>query len=630
MDLDTYDLSDTNILFKLAVTSRYDDKDYESAKKYYLMLLDIEPKNSDTMVDYASLCEDMDDIDTAIEYYLKAIDLYNEKAMGKLGHIYQCKRIDYDLMEKYYNMAINYDNFSIVGNFGVYYYRTRNDYSRAVRYFEMGIKDNNCNLSMYYLGDYYWTINNDFLNAKKYYEMSIKENEDEDSMYELGMIYYKIKNYQKAIEYLLMALQYNPEDVDILNGLGRVYTNKEDYETAKKYYDDASELDEDDDTILGYGMIEYYKGNYDKALDMITRVYNSDSGNDEALYYLGKYHCNVTKNYEVMESYWLKAIEFKNSDAMLDLGRYYDDIVKLDEKMKLYVKMAVKWHNIDALLYYAKYHKSFNVNNSITLYKEAIKLGSDNASFKLADLYINFGHMDDALDIYDKLIKKGNIEAMIKLGDVYASYNWEILKAEKYYKMALNKGSKEVNIKMGLMYMRHSYLDKYIKLALQHFSTAYENGEDNALIYLGGTYMKLKNYDEAEKYYKIAADMGNYDGMIKLGNHYNKHHNDFETAKKFYKIALDNGVSSDKIKLDDLKMYYHFNVYRDTKEVNIFKNKSNMLSKEIDCEVCLDEKIEGIPFECAHYVCKKCYISLHKSSCPFCRMDFGGSRSVYF
>ena len=99
MDLDTYDLSDTNVLFKLAVTSRYDDKDYESAKKLYLMILDIEPKNSDIMVDYASLCENMDDIDTAIEYYLKAIDLANDKAMGKLGYIYQYTRIDYDLME---------------------------------------------------------------------------------------------------------------------------------------------------------------------------------------------------------------------------------------------------------------------------------------------------------------------------------------------------------------------------------------------------------------------------------------------------------------------------------------------------------------------------------------------------
>lgn len=49
-------------------------------------------------------------------------------------------------------------------------------------------------------------------------------------------------------------------------------------------------------------------------------------------------------------------------------------------------------------------------------------------------------------------------------------------------------------------------------------------------------------------------------------------------------------------------------------------NKCNLMSKNTDCCICLNEDVKCIALECCHYFCTECYPTiLYSGSCPSCR-----------
>ena len=57
-------------------------------------------------------------------------------------------------------------------------------------------------------------------------------------------------------------------------------------------------------------------------------------------------------------------------------------------------------------------------------------------------------------------------------------------------------------------------------------------------------------------------------------------------------------------------------------DYNVIKyiNKCNLMSKNSECCICLNDNIVCIPLECCHYFCTKCYPKiLNLGSCPNCR-----------
>ena len=91
--------------------------------------------------------------------------------------------------------------------------------------------------------------------------------------------------------------------------------------------------------------------------------------------------------------------------------------------------------------------------------------------------------------------------------------------------------------------------------------------------------------------------------------------------KKYYIMAIESGYDENKIKLSDIEKYYYLGIYKNKKDVNIFKNKCNTLSKEQECGIC-DKNELCIPLECSHFVCRECYIKFYESKCPYCRIEF--------
>mgnify|MGYP000684061917 CR=1 FL=1 len=74
---------------------------------------------------------------------------------------------------------------------------------------------------------------------------------------------------------------------------------------------------------------------------------NINENNTDVIYvrYVGLYHRHITKNYEEMKKYYLRAIEKGDSTAMNNLGLYHENITKNYEEMKKYYLMAIEKGN---------------------------------------------------------------------------------------------------------------------------------------------------------------------------------------------------------------------------------------------------------------------------------------------
>ncbi len=169
----------------------------------------------------------------------------------------------------------------------------------------------------------------------------------------------------------------------------------------------------------------------------------------------------------------------------------------------------------------------------------------------LAEQYGNeYGDKYDSYEmeqIYIKLINMGNVEAMIKLADSYCKgyFKDEHIQAQKYYKMAIKKGSVEAMRKLGYF---HHYIDEYsednpYKIKL-FYSMAIRHGDIEAMClmaeYYAGNY--IPNYEpnegKMEKYYLMAYNKGDKDVLKSLILHYQNKTRNMDKYREDYKKCI--------------------------------------------------------------------------------------------
>jgi len=159
---------------------------------------------------------------------------------------------------------------------------------------------------------------------------------------------------------------------------------------------------------------------------------------------------------------------------------------------------------------------------------------------------------------------------------------------------------------------------------------AIDDNDIYAMNYLAFLYSSIdRNYDLAKKYYLMAIDNNNSRSMCNLAIFYEKKDKNYELAKKYYIMAINNGRLDviQKLKnitspLERYVLYTKNNIKFNetiTRDINIYKNKVNKFMIICKCPVCLEEK-DSIQLECTHYVCTECYVKLHNTKCPICRL----------
>ena len=243
--------------------------------------------------------------------------------------------------------------------------------------------------------------------------------------------------------------------------------------------------------------------------------------------------------------------------------------------------------------------------------------------------------------------------AMNNLGLYYENIekNYDLMK--KYYLMAIELKYPNAMKNLGLYYQD---IEKNYDLMKKYYLMAIEFNDVFAMNNLGCYYHNTeKNYDLMKKYYLMAIELNNVVSMYTLGYYYHYDEKDYDLMKKYYLMAIELDNSNalfgmimfykktnnieynkyldlyvekyinntnfhEKIKklaLNDL--HYDLLTNNTNRKTIIYKNKCNFMSKIGNCDVCMEENIQLIPFECCHYICTNCYIKLDK--CHLCRLS---------
>ena len=161
---------------------------------------------------------------------------------------------------------------------------------------------------------------------------------------------------------------------------------------------------------IGY-IYEYYYINCDKMKKYYMLAINS--GNSNAMYFLGTYYGFIKKEYDYMKAYLIAAMELGNLNAIIQLGNYYHN--EQDYKlMHKYYNMIIE----DSRVMYSLGHYYQHIEVKYGLMKKYYKMTIKLESIKLYSNYIR-PHSMNNLAYYNAHIKK----------------NYKLMK--KYYIMAI-------------------------------------------------------------------------------------------------------------------------------------------------------------------------------------------------
>jgi uncharacterized protein len=276
---------------QLAALYYYNIKDYDKAKKYIDLALNIYDATTDEnyiLLNAGDYYEEIEhDYEKAKQYYMMAINDNNMENLIPLGRLYQYKIKDYDEMLKCYQKLIDgkfYAETTAMMELGLYY-QSINDYDNMKKYWLMGIDKGNTNC-MYYLGLYYRCQalnplnpdNSDYDMMVKKYLIMAAEHKHTRAMYKLGRYYEYLEDFDNMKKYHQMACDHWDPYAKSMFEIGFHYMLEKNTEMMIKYYTMAAEHGYE----LAIQHLSVYYGNNKKLIPLI-KIYNNKLNNRDNL-----------------------------------------------------------------------------------------------------------------------------------------------------------------------------------------------------------------------------------------------------------------------------------------------------------------------------------------------------------
>lgn len=249
----------------------------------------------------------------------------------------------------------------------------------------------------------------------------------------------------------------------------------------------------------------------------------------------------------------------------------------------------------------------------------------------ISDIVRRFTENTDTLSFEEK---EKNYLFVIELTDcIYSMMDLAILyeqkqeykKAIKYYEMALEIDESNVII-------RYNYADMYFNLYRNNINN---DGLGISALYANGLY-----------HLSIAADLNDPPSMftfIKNALSLPEHTRSQSTCQgviKYLSVLIDHDrykedysfTLSQKLDIlnfcDQLSSSLPQNIIneknrlRNDRDVSIYKNKIQLFTKLnhiCECQICYDESLQ-IDLVCGHCFCTSCYVKIHDTPCPICKL----------
>jgi tetratricopeptide (TPR) repeat protein len=216
----------------------------------------------------------------------------------------------------------------------------------------------------------------------------------------IGLVYFQLEQFNEAINYYSkgFAIEEEFENVSgqsiVLLNIGLSYNSLEEFDKALEFF--SLTLEKCDDTcpnsvkiqaIAGIGLIHYYKGQYEEAIEEFNEAIDLSSKLDMMLYVPAYFH-------------YLAEIEMENENyqgalAMLDkselYAKEYSDAEWHKHNLESYLEIHQRLGNSDQALVYAS--ELIEVKDSL-LNAEVVK--------NLTDIHVNIQQEKDASIILGK------------------------------------------------------------------------------------------------------------------------------------------------------------------------------------------------------------------------------------
>jgi len=521
--------------------------------------------------------EDYRNVETAIEWYRKAIAYYNEPAMINIAQIYLYNN-DYKDVAKgisYLDMAIENENIRALGE-KAYFLLEGDDAYRDIplakelleKAYEAGD-----GYAAYRLGTGYqnaeFSEERDYKTAFDYYTVGAER----DHLYAIEMLgrYYRSgilgePNSEKAIECYRKAIERG-------SNYGRV--------ELALCYEEGFGVEEDDnkafellklagaenyvyaDMKLGYYYMNGVVGepDFDKAFEHFTKA--AEGGNADSMYNLGrmyKYSIGRPENPELAVDYFRKAAEAGDVDANIEMAISYEheygglefDAAKSVEYMKYSADKDHPYAQYKLGTYYYHGMVEEDMEKGLEYLHKAYENESPYAAATLGDHYLYGRSGDDysnAFQYYKKAEEKDHITEGLGLCYLYGiGVETSASEAFKYLTIAAGRDYTAAKYRLGLCYKYETGTTKNLTEAYKWFSEAAEEGNRSAKYELGmllldgeGVAMDL---EKGIGWLSQAAEDEDDDAQLELGNCYlvgRGVDEDEVQAMYWYQKAAENG-----------------------------------------------------------------------------------------
>lgn len=353
----------------------YDTKRYDEALKQYETIINIDPNNKHAKEMADDIIYNRFDSDKLLTYlsthaqnnpksyeaqFNYALELHNSKNYIKAIEYYKkAQNINPSKEETYVNIAQIY-----IG---------QKDYSRAKDICERGLMllPESRNLKGFLADAKSYELNEEFDNATKLYEEGKYQealnayqkipNKTRDVDLAIASCYWQMGDYKTANQYYLDILKTEPNNKEILANSAYAYFSLNDYNNAKATAQKLLTLDKSNKEakeiisnieqseyqgILDNAIKQYEKGDYNNAMNTVSKFLSKRPDDEYGLYYKGLifdgmkkvkeaawiYKTLIQKHPNFANAYYSLAVNFDNREEYKDAITNYEKFISLSKE----------------------------------------------------------------------------------------------------------------------------------------------------------------------------------------------------------------------------------------------------------------------------------------------------------
>lgn len=355
--------------------------------------------NEQVWISIGSAAETMNDTSRALSAYDSALlhNPYSVPALSAMASIYRSMD-HFDLAVDYFQRVLDIDreNGEVWGAMG-HCYLMMDELEKAYTAYHQAL----CHLpnprepKLWYgigiLYDRYGSLEHAEETFSSVVRMNPEYEKTNEIYFRLGIIYKRLGQFETSLECFRYILSFPPKpltEMDIWFQIGHVYEQKQEFDKAKEAYERVLSENTDHAKVLQQlgGLYMHPSCEFadqEKAMDLLHQSLNSDQGDAQTWYLLGRAYMS-SKDYSKAYDAYQQAVYRDGKNPVLWcsigilyflIGQYHDALGAFSRSIRLHPYIPEVWFNLGIL------YESCNnqISDAVDAYRRMLELEPENA-----------------------------------------------------------------------------------------------------------------------------------------------------------------------------------------------------------------------------------------------------------